>query len=389
MSNIEKKYLKYKQKYINLKEIIGGGIDASYIISGDKLILKYKFEETDHEIKYTIIKNLGKGSYGIVKLIEKDGDTMNKYILKIGKKKLLFESYNEGIKSNMLDGILDPDMLVLFQGKESSDFLISTYNGNDLSKEFKNNKKKIKDNYATTTTQLLELLYKINSNNIFHNDIKTENATIKDNKVYLIDFGFLTRGESDIGTLISMSYMSVIIFLEKYKYKEFEYTYPILKTFLKNTDIIGFFYCCIDLLFLYNNKYDSSEMLDELEISDFSMESIYNLFILYYFILPTSKRIMIPTMDTLSSKECDSLLPSSLDTKSIFGDFSDDNTNLFRFMTYIYNKIKLHLKINETQQLWYIEFLKIISTCFLPDFDYVKFIPIFNEIVSKFSIIYI
>jgi serine/threonine protein kinase len=385
MSDIEKKYLKYKQKYINLKEIIGGGIDASYIISGDKLTLKYKLEDTDYEIKYTLKENLGKGSYGIVKLIEKDGDTINKYIFKKGKKKLLFESYNEGIKSNMLDGILDPDMLVLFQGKESSDFLISTYNGNDLSKEFKNKKKKIKDNYATTTIQLLELLYKINSKNIFHNDIKVENATIKDNKVYLIDFGFLTSGESDVGSLISMSYMSVITFLEKYNFKEFEYTYPILKTFLKNTDIIGFFYCCIDLLFLYNNNYDSSEMLHELEISDFTKESIYNLFILYYFILPTSKRIMIPDIDNLSNEECDPLLPSSLDAKSIFGDFSDDNTNLFRFMTFIYNKIKLKLKINETQQLWYIEFLKIMSTCFLPDFDYVKFIPIFNEIVSKFS----
>ena len=385
MTEIQKKYFKYKQKYINLKEIIGGGIEASYTISGKKLTLKYNLEGIEHEIKYTIKKILGRGTYGIVSLIEKEGDTTNKYIFKKGIKKSLFESYTEGNKSNMLDGILDPEMLVLFQGKVQSDFLISTYNGNDLEKEFERKPKKIKDKNATTTNQLLELLHKINSNDIFHNDIKLANITFKNDKVYLIDFGFLTKGISNAGSLISMSYMSVITFLEEYNFNEYKHTYPYLKTFLKNTDIIGFFYCCINLLFLSNDIHDSSELLHELEISDFKENSIYNLFKLYYFILPTSIRNKIPDIDKQSNDECDPLLPTHLDAMCIFGNFPDDNKNLFRFMAHIYNKLNSNLRLKENQQTWYKNFLKIMSTCFLPDFDYDKFKPIFNQIVLQFK----
>jgi serine/threonine protein kinase len=225
MSYIEKKYLKYKQKYINLKNIIGGGINASYKKTGDNLILKYNLENTNYEIKYRIIEEIGQGTHGIVYLIEKDGDIINKYIFKKGIDPDLNESYNEGIKSNMLDGILDPDMLVLFQGKKDSDFLISTYSGNDLSKEFEYQQIKIKNKYATTTNQLLELLHKINSNNIFHNDIKLRNVTIKNDKVYLIDFGLLTKLKSGMGALVSMSYRGVIAILEEYKCQNYSNTY--------------------------------------------------------------------------------------------------------------------------------------------------------------------
>ena len=48
MTEIQKKYLKYKQKYINLKEIIGGGIEASYTKIGNRITLKYNLEGTEH-----------------------------------------------------------------------------------------------------------------------------------------------------------------------------------------------------------------------------------------------------------------------------------------------------------------------------------------------------
>jgi len=56
-------------------------------------------------------------------------------------------------------------------------------------------------------------------------------------------------------------------------------------------------------------------------------------------------------------------------------------------MTYIYYIINKnqHLKNNEKQRLWYIEFLKIMSDCFLPDFNYDLFMVKFEKIVSRFS----
>ena len=379
ISKIQKKYLKYKQKYINLKEIIGGGIEASYTISGNKLTLKYKLKGTEREIKYTIKEELGQGTFGIVSLIENDDDTMNKYIFKKSKKDFSRDSYNEGINSNMLTGILD-DMLVLFQGTIESDFLISRYNGKDLVKEFRCESQKIKEKYATTTIQLLELLHKINSNDIFHNDIKLANITINDNdKVYLIDFGLLSTQKSKLGTLLSMSYRSVIDLLEQSDLKKYRTIHLHLKSFLKYTDIFAFFYCCINLLFLSNDQFSLSDLFRNLNISGFNPISMYNLFLLYYFILPESKKNI--TTDNIY----DVLLPTSLYAKCIFGNFIDDNTNLFRFMAFIYNNIELHLRLNKTQQTWYIDFLKIMSTCFLPDFDYNNFKPIFNGIVLNFS----
>ena len=382
MLNTKKKYLKYKQKYLNLKKMIGGGIDASYKKNDDILTLTYRIDDYNKEIKYRIIDKLGEGNYGIVHKIIKDGDTKNTFIFKEGIRND-YQSYKEGINSNLLKNILDDDMLVLFQGKYESDFLISTYNGNDLLKEFNKNKQQIKKKYANTTTQLLELLHTINKNNIFHNDIKLENITIKDDKVYLIDFGFLTQSKSNIGTFTSMSYNGVITLLTVYNFNAYYKVFPKLKTFLKDTDIVGFFYCCIDLLFLTEtDDYSSFNILHSLNISTYKEDDIYRLFDLFYFILPESERYIMEEPDY---SKYDSKLPYKDTAKSIFGNFPDENTNLFRFMAYIYYKIKLYLIKNQTQQIWYKDFLKIMSACFLPDFNYDEFKKDFENIVSQFS----
>ena len=392
MLNYKNKYLKYKQKYVNLKKMIGGGIDATYQITGDQLTLNY---DGGNET-YTILEEeIGKGSYGSVSLIQnnKDKDEDEKqYIFKKGIKKLKTESYDEGIKSEMLKNILDDNMLVLFQGKKESDFLISTYNGKDLYKEFKDEyyaEQKIKTKYAVITTQILELLHTINKNDIFHNDIKLANITIKDEKVYLIDFGLLTKEKSINGSLISMSFNGVINTLINYKYLDYEEAFTKLQKFLNNTDIVGFFYCCIDLLFLTvsdNPSYSNFLLIDLLSfIKGDNQARLNNLFVLFYFILPYLKRI-IPELDVNEMyTEYDTFLPSEKIAKEIFSDFNKDHTNLFRFMAYIYNEIELHLIKNKEQKLWYIQFLKIMSACFLPEFNYDKFKIVFNEIVSKFS----
>ena len=40
--NYQNKYLKYKYKYHSLKKMIGGGIPASYVLTGKNLTLTYK-----------------------------------------------------------------------------------------------------------------------------------------------------------------------------------------------------------------------------------------------------------------------------------------------------------------------------------------------------------
>jgi len=384
MLDTKKKYLKYKQKYLNLKKLIGGGINASYKINGNILTLTYQVDpDNTAEIKYTIQEEeLGRGTYGIVYLIEKNG-TEDLYIFKQGIGRNSYKTYMEGRKSNLLEGILDPDMVVLFQGKEDSDFLISTYNGNDLFNEFQLQKQKIKEKYETITIQLLELLHKINRNDIFHNDIKLANITIKNDIVYLIDFGLLSKKTSNMGTLWSMSYNGVIAILKTYSFNKYSKTFKILKSFLKHTDMVGFFYCCIDLLCLINKNFQSFYILRDLSISNYVENDLYRLFELFYFILPMSKRT-IPKLDS-ASEYYNGKLPSIDQARLIFGSFPDDNANLFRFMTYIYYKINRHLIENEKQRIWYKEFLKIMSACFLPEFDYEQFKEDFKKIVSQFS----
>jgi hypothetical protein len=96
-----------------------------------------------------------------------------------------------------------------------------------------------------------------------------------------------------------------------------------------------------------------------------------------------SKRT-IPMLDS-ASEYYDKLLPKLGKAEYIFGSFPDDNVNLFRFMTYIYYKINKYLIENEKQRIWYKEFLKIMSACFLPEFNYEQFKEDFKKIVSQFS----
>jgi serine/threonine protein kinase len=395
MLDYKNKYLKYKQKYVNLKKMIGGGKKASYKMNDKEteIILTFFDNEIKEEIKYTIKYNLGKGGNGIIYVIEEE-DTGERYILK----KNIDETDNtdtlndEGEKSDMLKGKLndielEKDMLVLFQGKEETDFLISKYNGIDLYYEFMRKEKEIKDQYANVTTQLLNLLYTINNQQYFHNDIKLANVTIKDDKVYLIDFATLTNLTSDIGSLISMSFNGVIALLTNYNYTKYDKTFPILKPFLIDTDMVGFFYCCIDLLFLLDkseNPYQSINILNELGIINFeNSDDIYRLFELFHFILPTSQRTKLDI--DIESAHYNKSLPTEDETKVIFDSFLDDNTNLFRYMAYIYNKIKLLLIKNDIQRIWYKKFLKIMSACFLHDFNYANFRQSFEEIVNEFS----
>jgi serine/threonine protein kinase len=385
--NYNNKYLKYKQKYLNFKKIIGGGVNATYNINSDNILtISYDLNGEKKEEKYKIIKVIGKGFFGSVELIQDEKKKYNYYIFKRGIDPSKNESYNEGIKSEMLKYIIDSEMLPLFQGNDPTDFLISRYNGKNLIDEFQGNIKKIKDNFFNVTNQTLDLITKINKKNLFHNDIKPENLTIMMDKVYLIDFGQLDN-KSNSGSLVSMSFKSLIFFCQKLNYNRYAKSYNYLNCLLKNTDIFGFFYVCLDLLFLLsNNSYNLIDLLDELNIDTRKPEFFYVLFKLYYFILPQSKRI-IPNLNVDSDKEFNDKLPNSDYAKSIFGNFPLENINLFRYMSLIYNKLNYYLNSINFNDNSLKQFLKVISDCLLPDFNYDNFKPKYlNSVILLFEI---
>ena len=363
--------------------MIGRGIDAKYTESGNNLILNY-FADKYNQGTETYIKGkeLGRGGNGVVTKITDTKDNQE-YILK----QSIYEwneSSKEGRKSEKLIGILDDDMIPKYQGTAETDFLISKYNGKDLNNNFKDKQDQIKNNYASITIQLLELLNKINSSNKFHNDIKVENVTIKSDKIYLIDFGHVSESTSTLGSLMTVSYKGLIYFLQESNFLKYTNSYEQLKALLKDTDIVGFFYCCIDLLLLIKSKWIKSyTILEQLGIINYDPMSFYKLFELFYFILPQSYRDKIKKIEELdnSLNYYNIKFPSIEETKKIFGDVPNDHINLFRFMAYIYS----YIISNREEDIWYINFLKIMSDCFLPTFNYEEFIPKFKNIVLQFS----
>ena len=364
--------------------MIGRGIDAKYTESGNNLILNY-FADKYNQGTETYIKGkeLGRGGNGVVTKITDTKDNQE-YILK----QSIYEwneSSKEGRKSEKLIGILDDDMIPKYQGTAETDFLISKYNGKDLYNNFKDKQDQIKNNYANITIQLLELLNKINSSNKFHNDIKLGNVTIKSDNIYLIDFGRLTESMSTIGSLTTVSYKGLIYFLQERYFLKYTNSYEQLKALLKDTDIVGFFYCCIDLLLLIkSNQVDSWDILFQLDIIAYGEKSLYKLFELFYFILPQSDKDKIIKIEELdnSLNYYNRKFPTTEETKKIFGNVPTDHINLFRFMAHIYSYIIFD---NREEDIWYINFLKIMSDCFLPTFNYEEFIPKFKNIVLQFS----
>lgn len=118
---------------------------------------------------------------------------------------------------------------------------------------------------------------------------------------------------------------------------------------------------------------------------------MYNIFKLYYFILPESKRI-IPELNE-DSNEIYGTLFSSNDYLDLFGVVPHENVNLFRFMSYIYSKLDYYLLSSKDERDHYflknidnkqklIEFLRVLSDCLLPNFQYANFINKYKKAVS-------
>ena len=324
---------------------------------------------------------------------------------------------NEGRYSSLLEGlnILDNESLVLFQGfifnklnKQVGEFLISTFNGVDLRKKYTstNNEDRMeetlfdeipihidnftadikKEQFFSILQKILVHIKKLNNNKFYHNDIKLDNIVIDDNnEVRLIDFGTLDK-TSRQGTFVSMSYKTLVSsdYIKDKKYDIIGY----LNEILIDTDIFGFFYCCIDLLFLLNDENTGSVakiVFEKFGISGHS--SFIKLFNLYYLILPEKnksdefeeevKELTIKdTMLVDENKDILSIFDKILPTRDItyiFCGCNDKNINLYRYILFIYN-ILIEAEIGSIigdENLR--QFLLGISVCLLPTFDYNNF----------------
>jgi serine/threonine protein kinase len=333
---------------------------------------------------------IASGSYGLVfKIYDLDN---KEYIIKISNKTLsgnrTDDTIVEGVKSDMLIGILDDASIIKYQGilkntYDSSEYgyLISEYNGETVQNTYSNsllsidNKKRL---YIFILSSILCYIHNLNINQIYHNDIKLNNIVIaiseRDTKVRLIDFGFLTNNQPYKGTHYSMSFKSVIHMRNELfgGYSEIVNKF----NFLKLTDCFGFFYCCVDLLNLLSNNSGSLSLyiLYEFGCINYKKSNLDNLINLYYYILPDmiKKDLNISVLDEkLNYSNIDKKLPNISETIDCFDKYLvEDMThiNLYKYIKYIYNKIKERQKVIVDDELLK-QFLIIISQCLKHDFE--------------------
>ena len=177
---------------------------------------------------YLITKELGKGSYAIVKLAVHKV-TKNKYAIKIYSKQSLIDPQKRNVvknEINILKQIDHENVMKLYEviDTPSNLYLVLEYiNGVNLLEILK----KEKDHYIKEQRAKKLFLQVVNgisychNKNIFHRDIKLENILVlKDDTIKIIDFGFGVKCNKDVYQKIlcgTPSYMPPEI-LNKEKY---------------------------------------------------------------------------------------------------------------------------------------------------------------------------
>ena len=177
---------------------------------------------------YLITKELGKGSYAVVKLAVHKL-TKNKYAIKIYSKQSLIDPQKRNVvknEINILKQIDNENVMKLYEVIDTSSnlYLVLEYiNGVNLLEILK----KVKDHYIKEQRAKKLFLQVVNGisychkKNIFHRDIKLENILVlKDDTIKIIDFGFGVKCNKDTYQKIlcgTPSYMPPEI-LKKEKY---------------------------------------------------------------------------------------------------------------------------------------------------------------------------
>ena len=154
---------------------------------------------------YLITKELGKGSYAVVKLAMHKS-TKNKYAIKIYSKQSLIDPQKRNTVKNEINILkqLDNDNIMkLYEVIDTSSnlYLVLEYiNGINLLEIIKNEKYHyIKEDRAKKLfRQIVKGISYCHKKNIFHRDIKLENILVlKDDTIKIIDFGFGVKCNRD------------------------------------------------------------------------------------------------------------------------------------------------------------------------------------------------
>ena len=147
---------------------------------------------------YLITRELGKGSYAVVKLAM-DKKSKNKYAIKIYSKSCLIDpQLRNTVKNeiNILKQIDNENIMKLYEviDTQSNLYLVLEYiNGINLLEIIKNEKNHfIKESRAKKIfSKIVQGINYCHQINIYHRDIKLENILVlKDDSVKIIDFGF-------------------------------------------------------------------------------------------------------------------------------------------------------------------------------------------------------
>jgi serine/threonine protein kinase len=151
------------------------------------------YKENDIVNKYTIIKLLGEGRYGIAYLALGDDDKkyvikqLRKEMLDISKKKVFYEE----IILKDLQYPCFPKFIDRFKDETREGYILEYLDGKvfeDLLREDGNHFSRAE--IYEVCSQLIALIEILHSHNIVHRDIRPPNVIQNDNKeLYLIDFG--------------------------------------------------------------------------------------------------------------------------------------------------------------------------------------------------------
>ena len=155
---------------------------------------------------YFITKELGKGSYAVVKLAMHKKNR-NKFAIKIYTKKTLLDPQKRNTvknETNILKQIDNENVMKLYEviDTPSNLYLVLEYiNGINLLEILKNEKYHyIKEQRAKKLfLQVLNGISYCHKKNIFHRDIKLENILVlKDDTIKIIDFGFAVKCNREV-----------------------------------------------------------------------------------------------------------------------------------------------------------------------------------------------
>jgi serine/threonine protein kinase len=416
------KYLKYKSKYKKLIKIIGGGISSNIIITNEKqdaikfnkmnlegkhmqVIYLNKINNTKSIDNFIISKVIGDGAFGKVYMIIDKKDN-KQYVIKvnISTNDQDHSNSDEGILTEKLSNILSEDSLAKFQGTDPFDYVIYYYHGLNLKKIYVEKSTTYKvNNIKYILYQLYIQLNKLNSNNLFHNDIKEPNISISESEsgkpiLKLLDFGSLNHF-STMGTWESMCVKGIINFVLTEYQKKIQpmssvlYNINNIKNFnFKSTDFVAFFNLCIQGISKINNSigyivYDNYSNLLGFNDANYSLDNLNKLIYFYYFI--SSHKHFWGNFYEISieyqifidiSKRLENILPKMDEVNLIFNndkypeiDMNKKYNNLKRYLCYIYNNIYDKIDINVITIDNLPLFLWRLSICLEENFDVNQF----------------